>query len=1282
MSIFYRAYSSTADAVGTGTSTTYATARNTAAGTGSATATVFNVGQSFLTPNYAVTQGFYQFDTSTFPASGTGSFSLNATVAASNPGAIIEVSETAAITNKIAGGSLGSLTQLGSWATVNTTGRVVAALSAVSVSATLRLVCYAQNERLNVAPTSAENQSYNAADFSGTANDPYVQVLAGASWVYVGRGTSVEATATSHVLTEPAGVAAGDLLVACIGSRIASTTSITLPSGWTLVAEAKNNNTLSTSSALPSGMMAYIVRGSSAPSYTFTHPVAPNVALGRVVAYRNVHQTTPTDSGTTAVTTATALLAVSVTGLTTTADDDLIVALTAGGQEAAWSAFAATDPATGSGTTADSALDPIFGAWLERSDIQTTTGNDTSLAVFDAIKQTAGATGNLIATASVSAGHVVVAGSFKLASSVTTSTGTLTVTLDAMTAAGAGSVTTPARTGYLGTPWTPAALGSDLLTWLDAGDASTVTVSGSGVSEWRDKSGNARHASQFIDSSRPPWSGTKVALDGATYLLLAAGLPTTYDCIIVGRPRDNAYAGASGYRVALQVDSGNYPVLIDNAGTIGTYGGGFSGSGYSWGSVDGFDYATINGTTSVATHGMNGGAQQFTGSGVAASAPISLNRSDYPMPFGDVYEIAFVTYGASLDTKQKLEGYVAHKWGLSGLLPGGHPFKTAPSSGGYELGALTLAATGGDGTLRGTFNQTLGQLTALGTGRVTVKGTAAITLGALTALGTGAVLVRGTLSTTLGALTAAATGDVEVHGTLAATLGALTAAGTGSVASATDNGTLVATFAPLTLVGTGGAPADTGTLSATLGALTLAAAGDVEVHGTLVVTLDALTLAGTGAVGSAVDNGTLAVTFAPLTLAGTGGAGVDNGTLSTTLAPLTLAGTGGAGIDAGTLNTTLAPLTLVALGKVAVQGTATITLGAVTAAGTGTVVSTPRTATLAVTLDPVTLLGFSGAVPNMGTAAITLEPATLAGVGNLGPVPIAGTLSATLDALALSALGTVVNQVFSGTLSATLAPLTVSGTGKVLVGGTAAVTLSPLTVVATGTVANQVFSGTLSATLGALTAAATGTVLVRGTATATLAPMLLAGAGTVANQVFSGTLNTTLSDLTLAAIGKVAVKGSLATTLDPVTLAGTGTVAVRGTLGATLDPATLDAAGTVANQVFSGTANITLGNLTLAGSGAITTTARTGQLAVTLGDLVLLATGDAPRGWSPELPGLGGWYVDDPLVALYRMTESGGVRLTEQGIPRVIEGERTPALWQGDPGAANTWTLEELEEAA
>jgi len=49
----------------------------------------------------------------------------------------------------------------------------------------------------------------------------------------------------------------------------------------------------------------------------------------------------------------------------------------------------------------------------------------------------------------------------------------------------------------------------NLALWLDASDTSTITLDGSNnVSEWRDKSGNARHASQATTTQRPSYTSS------------------------------------------------------------------------------------------------------------------------------------------------------------------------------------------------------------------------------------------------------------------------------------------------------------------------------------------------------------------------------------------------------------------------------------------------------------------------------------------------------------------------------------------------------------------------------------------------------------------------------------------------------------------------------------------------------------------------------------------------------------------------------------------------------
>jgi hypothetical protein len=60
-------------------------------------------------------------------------------------------------------------------------------------------------------------------------------------------------------------------------------------------------------------------------------------------------------------------------------------------------------------------------------------------------------------------------------------------------------------------PWTPADLGASLALWLDADDASTITLNGSNVAQWSDKSGNDRHATQATAANQPTYTASAYA---------------------------------------------------------------------------------------------------------------------------------------------------------------------------------------------------------------------------------------------------------------------------------------------------------------------------------------------------------------------------------------------------------------------------------------------------------------------------------------------------------------------------------------------------------------------------------------------------------------------------------------------------------------------------------------------------------------------------------------------------------------------------------------------------
>ena len=66
------------------------------------------------------------------------------------------------------------------------------------------------------------------------------------------------------------------------------------------------------------------------------------------------------------------------------------------------------------------------------------------------------------------------------------------------------------------TVWNPSMIQTAL--WLDAADPSTITTVSGAVSQWNDKSGNGRHATQTTAGSRPAYSSTGFnSLPGVTF---------------------------------------------------------------------------------------------------------------------------------------------------------------------------------------------------------------------------------------------------------------------------------------------------------------------------------------------------------------------------------------------------------------------------------------------------------------------------------------------------------------------------------------------------------------------------------------------------------------------------------------------------------------------------------------------------------------------------------------------------------------------------------------------
>jgi hypothetical protein len=221
----------------------------------------------------------------------------------------------------------------------------------------------------------------------------------------------------------------------------------------------------------------------------------------------------------------------------------------------------------------------------------------------------------------------------------------------------------------------PAASGFDprriagLALWLDAADSSTISLDGSSnVEEWRDKSGNNRHAGQTTGANRPDYASTRngrsvVGFGGSPERLVTTSfsLPQPQHLFVVARPTSssqNFIAAASG------------TVTCSLYRRTGTQLGMSSGNGEIFATLTSPDQWCLltalynaansvlqfNGTT-VAT-GNAGTRDIFVGLGLGSSASLT----NYLV--GDIAEV--ILYGSELSGAQvgAVNSYLNRKWAL------------------------------------------------------------------------------------------------------------------------------------------------------------------------------------------------------------------------------------------------------------------------------------------------------------------------------------------------------------------------------------------------------------------------------------------------------------------------------------------------------------------------------------------------------------------------------------------------------------------------------------------
>jgi hypothetical protein len=257
--------------------------------------------------------------------------------------------------------------------------------------------------------------------------------------------------------------------------------------------------------------------------------------------------------------------------------------------------------------------------------------------------------------------------------------------------------------------WNPAEISTEA--WFDANDASTITESAGAVSQWDDKSGNVRNLINATGVQQPM---TGIRTIGGLNALDADGVTQhLYNITNFAFPASGNFMvfavavvdSCSDRNQAIWAWDDDVDIQLDSAQNINEFRGRLFNTDptnqnllYSTsdpapsGSVIGLDtmWTTVMDFTATESHlyrnGLNSvlnptklyankvtstGLQQFTA--FLGGFPIAFTH----LLDGAIGELLMVE-GTDTITQQKMEGYLAWKWGLVAKLPSGHPYKSAP----------------------------------------------------------------------------------------------------------------------------------------------------------------------------------------------------------------------------------------------------------------------------------------------------------------------------------------------------------------------------------------------------------------------------------------------------------------------------------------------------------------------------------------------------------------------------------------------------------------------------
>lgn len=233
--------------------------------------------------------------------------------------------------------------------------------------------------------------------------------------------------------------------------------------------------------------------------------------------------------------------------------------------------------------------------------------------------------------------------------------------------------------------WTPAEL-TNVSRWFDASDPTTVVLSGSNVTQWSDISGNNLHITQSDPARQPVY--TTSALNGknavtnsaATFLSTMPVGPQTTSCAVVfckWTTQENDYSSILGDNI----------INFNTFQWIGAPSAAPDPTPLFWDGAASADL--INGVIRVNGESVGPNTFRFLAPTIYSFVPLSTVfvgtvGADRSNAFGDrgfigdYYEILLFHPAPAAEELEKIEGYLAWKWGVEANLDTTHPYKSSP----------------------------------------------------------------------------------------------------------------------------------------------------------------------------------------------------------------------------------------------------------------------------------------------------------------------------------------------------------------------------------------------------------------------------------------------------------------------------------------------------------------------------------------------------------------------------------------------------------------------------